>query len=222
MIPSGLFSRLSGVLCLAAGLLLPVTAAAHPHGWIDLRMRLILDGEGRLEALQQSWRLDPFYSLVLLEELGEASTDGLDAALDQLGSDMRKTLSPQGYFTELSLENRRLELGEVDDYTVLERHGRIEFVFLLPLTEPLDMAGETLRYRVFDPTYYIEVVHEAEGDTPSAEALVVGGSRACEARIRAAEPDPERVMAAAMLDIDDQAEPGLGRHFAETGEVTCR
>lgn len=223
MIPYVLFPRLTGVFCLAAGLLLPSAAAAHPHGWIDLRMRLVLDGEGRLEALQQSWRLDPFYSLVLLEELGrEKGADGLDAALDQLGSDMRETLSPQGYFTELTLEGDRLELGEVDDYTVLERGGRIEFVFLLPLAEPLEMAGETLRYQVFDPTYYIEVVHEAEGDTPRADALVVGGELACETRIRAAEPDPERVMAAAMLDVDDQAEPGLGRYFAETGEVTCR
>ncbi|TDR51149.1 ABC-type uncharacterized transport system substrate-binding protein [Halomonas ventosae] len=223
MIPYLVSPRLIGMLCLAAGLLLPLAAAAHPHGWIDLRMRLVLDGEGRLQALQQSWRLDPFYSLVLLEELGrEAGGGGLDAGLDQLGSDMRETLSPQGYFTELTLEGGRVELGEVDDYTVLEREGRIEFVFLLPLAEPLDMAGETLRYRVFDPSYYIEVVHEAEGDTPLEDALVVGGELACETRIRAAEPDPERVMAAAMLDVDDEAEPGLGRHFAETGEVSCR
>lgn len=223
MIPYLVSPRLIVLLGLAAGLLLPLAAVAHPHGWIDLRMRLVPDGEGRLLALQQSWRLDPFYSLVLLEELGrDAGGGGLDAALDQLGSDMRETLSPQSYFTELSLEGDRLELGEVDDYTVLERDGRIEFVFLLPLAEPLEMAGKTLRYQVFDPTYYIEVVHEAEGDTPLADALVVGGELDCQTRIRAAEPDPERVMAAAMLDVDDEAEPGLGRYFAETGEVTCR
>ncbi|MCL7942132.1 DUF1007 family protein [Halomonas sp. ATCH28] len=223
MLPSVLPPRLIGVLCLAAGLLLPLAAAAHPHGWIDLRMRLVLDGEGRLEALQQSWRLDPFYSLVLLEELErEQGGGGLEAALDQLGSEMRDTLSPQGYFTELQRGDERVGLGEVDDYTVFERDGRIEFVFLLPLAEPLEMAGETLRYRVFDPTYYIEVVHEAEGDTPLADALAVGGELDCETRILSADPDPEKVMAAAMLDVDDEGEPGLGRHFAETGEVTCR
>lgn len=222
MILSVLPPRLIGVLCLAAGLLLPLAAAAHPHGWIDLRMRLVLDGEGRLEALQQSWRLDPFYSLVVLEELGqEQGEGGLEAALDQLGSEMRDNLSPQGYFTELQLGDDRLGLGEVDDYTVLERDGRIEFVFLLPLTEPRAIEGETLSYRVFDPTYYIEVVHEAEGDTPLDDALVVGGELDCETRILAAEPDPERVMEAAMLDVDDTAESGLGGHFAETGEVVC-
>lgn len=222
MIPYVLFPRVIGVLCLAAGLLLPLTATAHPHGWIDLRMRLVLDDEGRLEALQQSWRLDPFYSLVLLEELEREQGDGgVEAALDQLGGEMRNTLSPQDYFTELQWGDDRPGFGEVEEYTVLAREGRIEFVFLLPLAEPLDLTGGPLRYRVFDPSYYIEVVHEAEGDTPLDDALVVGGKLDCETHILAAEPDPERVMEAAMLDVDDTAESGLGRHFAETGEVVC-
>ena len=218
-----LLLRRIGLLCLAVGLLIPLNAAAHPHGWIDLRMRLILDDQRQLVALQQSWRLDPFYSLVVLEELErEQGSANLDAALDQLGSEMRDNLSPQGYFTELTLEGRRLELGEVDDYTVLERDGRIEFVFLLPLTESRAIAGETLRYRVFDPTYYIEVVHEQEDSSPAGDALLVGGELDCETRILSADPDPEAVMEAAMLDVNDEAESGLGRHFAETGEVTCR
>ncbi|SEL57386.1 DUF1007 family protein [Halomonas daqiaonensis] len=214
-------------LAMAAIMALGLTAAgmvqAHPHGWIDLRMRLVFDGDGRLEALQQSWRLDPFYSLVVLEELEQEQGDGgLEAALDQLGSEMRDTLSPQGYFTELQLGEGRLGLGEVDDYTVLARDGRIEFVFLLPLTEPRAIEGETLSYRVFDPTYYIEVVHEAEDEAPLDDALVVGSELDCETRILAAEPDAERIMEAAMLDVDDTAAAGLGRHFAETGEVVCR
>ncbi|MDZ7851916.1 MAG: DUF1007 family protein [Halomonas sp.] len=222
MIPAR-FLRPILLIALIMGALLPLPVVAHPHGWIDLRMRLVLDDQGRLEALQQSWRLDPFYSLVVLEELErEQGGGGLEAALDQLGSEIRDNLSPQGYFTELQLGDERLGLGEVDNYTVLERDGRIEFVFLLPLTEPRVIEGETLSYRVFDPTYYIEVVHEADGNEPLDDALVVGGELVCETRILAAEPDPERVLEAAMLDVDDTAETGLGRHFAETGEVVCR
>ena len=70
-------------------------AHAHPHGWIDLRMRLVVDDEGRLTGLHQSWRMDPFYSLVVLEELGQAGGEGgLEAALDQLGSEIRDNLVP--------------------------------------------------------------------------------------------------------------------------------
>jgi hypothetical protein len=37
-----------------------------------------------------------------------------------------------------------------------------------------------------------------------------------------ADPDPELVMQAALLDKDESGEPGLGRYFAETGQVDCR
>lgn len=213
--------------CLAVGGLvllgLPLSAQAHPHGWIDLSVRLILDDQGRLEALHQRWRMDPFYSLVLLEELSRAQGDEpLEARLDQLGLEIRNTLAPQGYFTELSHGGEALALGEVSEYTVMERGGRVEFIFLLPLTEPRPLGGETLRYRIYDPTYYIEVVHEADRDAPREDALVISGEAPCEARILPADPDPAKVAQAARLDITDEAPDGLGRYFAETGEIQCR
>ncbi|MCC5882684.1 MAG: DUF1007 family protein [Halomonas sp.] len=201
-------------------LFLPVMATAHPHGWIDIRVRLLVDDEGRLEALHQAWRMDPFYSLVLLEELSRTE-GGLEAGLDRLGGEIRGNLAPFDFFTEIRLGDERLELGEVNEYTVMERGGRVEFIFLLPLASTRALSEETLQYKVFDPTYYLEVVHEAEGETPLDDALLVGGELACTTQIVPANPDPELVMQAALLDVTDEAEPGLGRHFAETGVVVC-
>ncbi len=201
-------------------LLLPGLALAHPHGWIDIRMRLVVDEEGRLEALHQAWRMDPFYSLVLIEELSRTE-GGLEAGLDRLGGEIRGNLAPFDFFTEVRVGDDKLDLGEVSEYTVMERNGRVEFVFLLPLATPQPLSAETLEYQVFDPTYYLEVVHEAEGETPQEDALTVGGELECTTRILPADPDPELVTEAAMLDADEEAEPGLGRHFAETGVVTC-
>lgn len=217
------FSRGLGVVLLVVGLFLPLSVQAHPHGWIDLRMRMVVDDEGRLTALHQSWRMDPFYSLVILEELGrDAGEAGLEAGLDQLGLEIRDNLSPHGYYTELRRDSgERLALGEVDEYTVMERGGRVEFIFLLPLAEPLLLEDVTLRYQVFDPSYWIEVVHDEEEAGSRDAALTISGDLDCRTRILDADPDPELVMQAAMLDINDEAEPGLGRHFAETGEVTC-
>lgn len=214
--------RLAGASLALLLLFLPTLAQAHPHGWIDMSMRLVFDDKGRLAALHQTWRMDPFYSLVILEELGQADGGGsLEAGLDQLGNDIRDNLNPHDYFTELRLGDNRLRLGQVSEYTVLERGGRVEFIFRLPLVDPVALAGETLRYQVFDPSYYLEVVHEADDDGPLEEALIVGDGRECQTRIVPADPDPERVLAAAQLDVDEQGESGLGRYFAETGEVIC-
>ncbi|MFC3283290.1 DUF1007 family protein [Litchfieldella rifensis] len=205
-------------------LLIPGMASAHPHGWIDLSVRVILDDQGRVAALHQRWRMDPFYSLVILEELGAAEGEAsMEARLDQLGLEIRDTLAPQHYFTEMTYDGKPVAAGDVSEYTVMERDGRVEFSFRLPLESPLELGEEALRYQVFDPSYYIEVVHEADHDeVPLDEALVVvGGDRVCTSRIAAADPDPVKVAQAARLDVTDEAPGGLGRYFAETGEVAC-
>ncbi|MBY5930021.1 DUF1007 family protein [Halomonas sp. DP8Y7-3] len=193
-------------------------ALSHPHSWVDLSVQLETDSEGRVAALRQIWRLDPFYSLVLLEEI-DADEEGRDAALDRLGGDMLTSLAPRDFFTEAEIDGEKVVFQGVSDATVMERDERIVLHFRLPLAEPRELAGSTLEYRVYDPSYYVEVVHEADADGPLDQALTAPDG--CQASVIIAEPDPDKVMAAAQLDIDDSAPEGLGRFFAETGRVSC-
>lgn len=203
-------------------LLLPSMVSAHPHVWADLSVKVILDDQGRVEALRQRWRLDPFYSLVLMEELKAAEGDApMEARLDQLGSEIHDNLAPRGYFTEITHDGEPVETDDVREYTTMAHTDRVEFMFLLPLAHPLTLGEAPLRYRIYDPSYYIEMVHEVNDDqTPRADALVVTGAE-CTTRIIAADPDPEQVAKASRLDRTDEAPDGLGRFFAETGEVQC-
>ncbi|MBB3191096.1 DUF1007 family protein [Halomonas cerina] len=208
-----------GLACVLS--LWPLLSPAHPHGWVDVSVRVQMDERGRVEALHQRWRLDPFYSLLLLEELRAAQGEApMEARLDQLGVEIRHNLSPQHYFTHVTQDGEAVELGEVDDFTTLERDGRVVLMFRLPLAEPLPLDQAAMHYRIYDPTYYIEVLHEADGDTPRPDALRVTGGD-CATRIIAADPDPVQVTEAASLDRTERAPEGLGRFFAETGEVRC-
>lgn len=195
---------------------------AHPHSWVDLSVRVVADDGGRLVALEEAWRLDPFYSAILLEEL-QADKDGMEAALDKLGGDMLQNLAPQGFFTEADIDGQALEFAPVTEATVMNNDGRVVLHFRLPLAEPTALDGHLLTYRVYDPSYYVEVVHESEdGRHPMPSALVPPTSLTCHHEIQLAEPDPEKVMEASALDRTDTASPGLGRFFAETGKVDCR
>ncbi|MDQ7730849.1 DUF1007 family protein [Halomonas sp. SpR8] len=197
-------------------------ARAHPHGWIDLSVRVITDDQDRVSGLHQTWRMDPFYSLVVFEELQQVEGASLEQGLDQLGTEIRDNLATQHYLTEVRINGEPQALGEVSEYTAMARDGRLTFMFILPLATPQPLTGALLTYQVFDPTYYIEVVHEEEGGQPRDDALILHGEPACELAIFPADPDPERVMQAALLDKDESGEPGLGRYFAETGQVDCR
>ncbi len=204
------------------GLLLSPNANAHPHGWIDLSVRVITDDQGVVTGLHQTWRMDPFYSLVVFEELQQVENASLEAGLDQLGKEIRDNLATENYLTEVRINGELQALGEVSEYTALERDGRLTFMFILPLEAPQPLTEAMLSYQVFDPTYYIEVVHEEEGGQPREDALILNGEPSCELSILPADPDPERVMQAALLDKDESGEPGLGRYFAETGQIDCR
>lgn len=199
----------------------PLLSTAHPHGWVDVSVRVQLDERGRAEALQQRWRLDPFYSQLLLEELRAAQGEAtMEARLDQLGVEIRNNLSKQNYFTHVTLDGEAVELDEVNDVTTLARDGRVILMFQLPLIEPPSLDRAIMRYRIYDPTYYLEVLHEAEGGSPQPDALIVT-SADCTTRIIAADPDPSKVVEAALLDREARAPEGLGRFFAETGEIRC-
>lgn len=197
-------------------------AMAHPHGWIDMSVRVITDDNGVATGLHQTWRMDPFYSLVVFEELQQVPGGSMEEELDQLGGEIRDNLAAQHYFTEVRIGSEKQSFGDVTEYTALERDGRLTFMFILPLTSPQPLSGQVLEYQVFDPTYYIEMVHEEEGDEPSPQALILNGEPDCTLSVLPADPDPEKVLQASLLDVDEEGEPGLGRHFAETGRVDCR
>ncbi|MFG6665884.1 DUF1007 family protein [Halomonas sp. HNIBRBA4712] len=205
---------------LACGLA-STAAQAHPHGWIDMSVQVVVDEQGRATALNQTWRMDPFYSLIVFDELSRVEDATFEEGLDQLGHDIRDNLSAQHYFTELWLNGEPLRLGEVTEYTTYESNERLVYMFTLPLDEPVALDGAVLEYQIYDPTYYIEVVHEEQDGAPAEDALTLAGSPSCALSVTQADPDPELVLQAALLDKGEQGEPDLGRYFAETGHVNC-
>jgi ABC-type uncharacterized transport system substrate-binding protein len=89
--------------------------------------------------------------------------------------------------------------------------------FLLPFAEPGALKGVELTYSVFDPTYYIEVLH-AEGGTP---IRLVDAPGNCRADRVPPNPDPQSVSLAASLDRTQSAGDGLGVFFAESVKIRC-
>ncbi len=210
--------RIARRLLLGLLLLLPVCAVhAHPHAWIDLRVTVFFNGDGHIAGLHQAWLIDPFYSLVLMEEMAEeARGDTLDEKMADIGNRMITNLEPYAYFTEISHGEKRIAGTTVSEYTLARNRGRLELSFTLNLKEPLDPAEAPLTYAVFDPGYWIEILHD-----PDVAVALEGASERCGLRIIQPRPDPALIARAAALGADQEAEPGLGRHFTERGEIRC-
>ena len=205
--------RLLLALALAA---LPAPLAAHPHGWIDIRTEILVDDAGRIEALRQAWLFDAFYSAFMLDDF---AAEGLsrEAGLARLLEQDVTALAPHDYFTRVEVDGDARAFDEVRAYANGVAQGRLWFRFELPLAEPVDPSAHDVRYAVYDPTYYIELLHHGETPVRLAEPLV----ERCAVEVIEPEPPAEIVSFAAMLDRTAEADDGLGAHFAQWVELRC-
>lgn len=207
-----LWGGLLGAILLFAG-----TATAHPHAWIDLRVSLLFDDDGQLHTLRQEWAFDPTYSHLLLEDM-DTTEPGLDmdTALRKMAVRMLENLREYDYFTEIRRNGRQLDTAEARDGELLWRQRRLHLRFELPVEPVRPDSKQPLQYRVYDPSYWIEILHDP------GDVIHIEGGRGCEARLERARPEGWLAAYAATLNRDQRAPiEDLGRSFAEEVSIQC-
>ncbi len=197
-------------------LLLPGTALAHPHVWVDMEVMPRFDDNGNLIAFEQRWRFDTFYSVVLMEEIEQGGDEGKAQLLDEI----IRNLSRHEFYTRARVNGERLALAEVEDFDLETDARTAEFRFTLPLSEPV-AAGRLQQhgfsYQVYEPTYYMEMLHAEQGGVQLSSAAGY-----CHYTIEKPEPTMEQLERALEVDEDGVAQdPTLGQHFAETVFIQC-
>lgn len=208
--------RLVFNLFLIAAACMPFQVNAHPHGWIDLRSKVILDEEGRIVAIEQEWLFDEWYSVY--------ATDGWDmdaesgqTALTELAKANLKNLREYDYFTEVEIDGEKQAIADVVDYETAMKGSRIWMRIVTPLETPLDAATDPVLYRVFDPTYYIEVLY-LQGDVIAFEG---NDANQCAGEIIEPAPTVEAMALAHSAALDYEANASVGQYFAQTVTVQC-
>jgi ABC-type uncharacterized transport system substrate-binding protein len=211
-----MWKRLKVVAGLAAALVGAGDALAHPHAWIDLRTRVIMNDQGRLAALELDWLFDDFYTAYIAEEFAEEGRPASEF-LPEVASTNLANLAEYDYFTDVRLNGERLPLGEVSGAETGLREKRLWLRFEVPLVEPVDPDSGRLTFAVYDPTYYIEILY-LEGE---AINFTGPGAEACVGRIVPPNPSFEAIARASALDATESGGDGLGELFAETVVVEC-
>lgn len=210
---------LVSLLVLAALVAIPAKSPqAHPHGWIDLRSVMIFDDEGRIEAIRVHWLFDEYYTVFATEGM-DADGDGNPDSdqIEALARNNITNLEAYDYFVFMETGGEQPAYGEVTHYETYMVGIQLAMVFTVPLAEPIDPATADFEYAIYDPTYWIEVLH-----VPSNPVLLEGGvPEDCGYDLILPNPDFETVSLAQALDRDETAGATLGQHFAERVVLTC-
>ncbi|WP_107846171.1 DUF1007 family protein [Litoreibacter ponti] len=141
---------------LAALMLAPAPALAHPHVFVDTGVEVIFDEAGRVTHLRITWEYDELYSLWITEDMkldpdfdGEL-TDAEMAALQGFDQDWM-----QGYYgdTRAYLGGTELALSRPVAYTADYKDGRLSSTHLREV-EGSPFVNDALVIKPYDETFY--------------------------------------------------------------------
>lgn len=213
--PRGRFAKIVAclLLALAAG-----SANAHPHVRIDMKVEVLFDAAGRVTALRDTWLFDEIYTAMVTEDVtrdieGRPTADGLD----KFARLAMKNLAAFHYLTRVDSGGRELGLALPENPSARMIGNRLEVKFKLPLAEPIAASDRPFAYSIYDPTYYIDMVHAHGQDA----IQLVGAPSDCRYELEEPHPDPSKVEEAIALDQSGATDNGLGVFFAERVVVRC-
>ncbi|MCA8909745.1 MAG: DUF1007 family protein [Rhodospirillaceae bacterium] len=212
--------RPAGRAALAAAALAMLAAApasAHPHAFIDISVRVLFAGN-TVTGLSETWVFDPAYTAFATYELGVGEGEDAQAALDALMAENLQNLHDYDYFSEVEVGGSPVAFATAEATATAIVGRQLSMTFVLPFAGPVSLDGVALEYRVYDPTFYIEMLH-----APEDGAIVLEGAPAsCRYRLVPPSPTEEQYLSAAALDVNATGIDGLGRLFAEVVVVDCR
>lgn len=185
---------------------------AHPHSWIDITTTVVLSAPGTIRSIRQDWLFDEFYTSSIVREKGSTA-----AALASFARDALVNLAPYEFFTHLSSDGGLVKVLAPVSPSAHMQGKRLAFEFELPLQTAADLGQSKLRLSVYDPTYYIEMLH---GDVKAINFTGPDAEK-CKATIMPAKPSEETKKRAFQMDRQATPDHGLGEKFAERVELSC-
>jgi ABC-type uncharacterized transport system substrate-binding protein len=194
-------------------------AIAHPHNWIDLWVEVQFDKDGEAIGLNQKWLFDDIYSVTITEGMdGDGDGKPDRQQLDELLKTVLTNLKKHKFFTHVEQGSKSIPTGPVSQGGMAMLGHRLEFSFYIPFNAPINPRTTPLSYRIFDPGYYIEMLHAEVKDAIVLRNVPTG----CMHSVEAPNPDPKKVAYAASLPAGVDAGNELGKFFAEKVIIKCQ
>ena len=192
------------------------SALGHPHMWVDLESRVVLNIDDGSVAIQQVWLFDDFFSTSVIED-SSFYPGGTNAGIQKEIERITEALKPYNYYTEIEMGGKKLSSKLVGDVSWEVVDNRIEMRFTVAPNESFVSDVQGWSYAIFDPTYYIEMLH-AEG---SSIAIDGDFAQKCSSWIEQPNPSADAVALSQSTILDNNADDTVGRFFAETVHVSC-
>lgn len=160
------FRWLAAALMACSLLFSPLTVNAHPHMWVEGKVQLMFDAQGKVTGVTQTWLFDEMFSSYAKQGLPtDKNNRPPQAELDKIGKSWIEALADpmSHYFTQITHGNREVPTGPAQRVRVDWNNDtqQMSLQFELPLLTPLSPGDRPLVVSVADPTLYVAYSFEA-------------------------------------------------------------
>jgi ABC-type uncharacterized transport system substrate-binding protein len=184
-----------------------------------MQVEVRFNSEGFATGLYQQWLFDDYYSVFITEDMDEDGDGKPDHhRLEALRETILGNLKSHDFFTNSERQGEKLTYDSVSQGAIAMRGHRVEIRFFLPFTMPINPHNSPLTYRIFDPSFYIEMLHAEKQNA----IVLKDAPEGCGYRLEPPTPDPEKVAYAASLPASQSGGSELGQFFAESVIIECR
>lgn len=196
-------------------------ASAHPHIFVDAKIEVVFNEEGRAKGLRVTWTYDDLISLTLLSE--RSMDEDFDGVLtpEELAKLNGFDMNWQPGFvgdTYALINGNELTLSGPSDWTVSYADAKLTSSHYRSFEFAIDLADAPLIIQSYDPGYYT-AYQVVEGS--------VSGREGC--TVELFEPDQDaadQILQDALTEYagggDAEGDfPAVGSAYAEEARVTC-
>lgn len=147
---------------------------AHPHVFVDAKVKVVFDNVG-FAAVNNQWVFDELYSAAMMSSWDDNS-DGVisSAESSRLCHEILDPLKSSNYYNYVLLETKFLKIEQLSNCGVAFKNNRLVLNFDIKFLKPATTDYTMLVVAIADPTNYIQITADMENaDVDGPESIDV-------------------------------------------------
>ncbi|MFU2089786.1 DUF1007 family protein [Avibacterium avium] len=210
--------------CLALLLLCwPILGGAHPHAFIDMKSKVLVQQE-QLMGFSMQWVLDEPSSASIIYDLAQ-STQPSDK--QRLIDEAMKNIVNEHYFSYLfDKDKKKIKYkAQPQNYGMKSNGTQVMYYFDFLLSKPQVLKENQFELATYDPTYFVAMTYPTENKPTENKQSAVDFSQLpaqCTGKVIEPNVDEKVREYAASLDRSQRDEDSsLGEVFSQKVEIVC-
>ncbi|MCW9709892.1 zinc transporter binding subunit ZevA [Avibacterium sp. 21-586] len=209
--------------CLGLLALVPLFSVAHPHAFIDMQSKVLVE-KGELVGFSMQWVLDEPSSASIIYDLAQ-STQPHDK--QKLIDEAMKNIVNEHYFSYLFDKNKKKikYKAQPQNYGMKSNGSQVMYYFDFLLSKPQVLKENQFELATYDPTYFVAMTYPTQNKHTQNKQSAVDFSQLptqCTGKVIEPNVDEKVREYAASLDRSQRDEDSsLGEVFSQKVEIVC-